>query len=81
MFFASSFCKGDIILKPKKYLDRNKSIVDKTDILIAFPSTNEEVIRSGTWSTIRYAKNKGKKILLLRVSDKIKEGEIIDVNQ
>jgi hypothetical protein len=28
-----------------------------------------------------FFKNKGKKILLLRVSDKIKEGEIIDVNQ
>jgi hypothetical protein len=28
-----------------------------------------------------FFKNKGKKILLLRVSDKIKEGEIIDVNE
>jgi hypothetical protein len=28
-----------------------------------------------------FFKNRGKKILLLRVSDKIKEGEIIDVNQ
>ena len=39
----------------KDYLDRNKDIVDDTEILIGTPEGMEEVTRSGTWSTIRYA--------------------------
>lgn len=59
-----SFCKGDDILKPKSYLDRNKEIVDNVDILLAFPKTKEEVLRSGTWATIRYARKQKKRILI-----------------
>jgi hypothetical protein len=52
-----SFTKEGInIAEPIAPLDRNKLIVDGTDILIAIPDTYKEVLRSGTWSTIRYAK-------------------------
>jgi hypothetical protein len=39
--------------------------VDETEFLIGAPKEDEEVLRSGTWSTIRYSKksNKPKKIL------------------
>jgi hypothetical protein len=57
-------CKSDFINKPKPYLDRNKDIVDQTDILIACPQTNIEEQRSGTWSTVRYARKFNKTILL-----------------
>lgn len=60
-----SFCKGDIILKAKKYLVRNKDIVNATDTLIAFPSTKKEIVRSGTWSTIRYARKLNKKVVII----------------
>ena len=51
------------------YLDgftetRNKDIVNSCDILIACPENDKEVIRSGTWSTIRYAKKINKTVLL-----------------
>jgi hypothetical protein len=60
-----TFCDGDIIHDPKPYIDRNKDIVDECDILIATPHTNHETIRSGTFSTIRYARKKGKKIIII----------------
>lgn len=60
-----AFRTGDISLPPKKYLARNHNIVKKTDVLIAFPSVKKEVLRSGTWSTIRYAKKINKKVLII----------------
>lgn len=40
----------------KDYLRRNRDMVDACHLLIACPDTNEEQLRSGTWSTVRYAK-------------------------
>ncbi len=48
-------CSCDILKKPHDYLQRNKNIVNDTDILIATPDVKEK-IRSGTWSTVRYAR-------------------------
>lgn len=51
------FNKGDMLIKEKSYLNRNKDIIDQSDFLIACPQDKEqEVLRSGTWSTIRNAK-------------------------
>lgn len=47
---------------PAPYLERNRSIVDATERLIACPKENEETLRSGTWATIRYARKKNKPI-------------------
>lgn len=57
-----AYCDSINILKPKQYLQRNKDIVDATDILIACPYSDKEIIRSGVWSTIRYAHKKSKEI-------------------
>ena len=43
----------------KGYLERNKDIVKAADIMIACPKEDGEVVRSGTWSTIRYAEAQG----------------------
>jgi hypothetical protein len=50
-----AFCKGDLILEPRDYLARNHQIIDATDLLFAVPD-GPETKRSGTWSTIRYAR-------------------------
>ncbi len=53
------------VLRPKPYLQRNHDIVDACDMLIATPRTKEEVLRSGTWATIRYAHKQHKDIAII----------------
>lgn len=50
----------DEIREAKPSLNRNHDIVDECEFLIAAPKTAVEQLRSGTWSTIRYAKNQRK---------------------
>lgn len=52
------------IAEPKPYLERNHDIVDSCDVLIAMPSSKREVLRSGTWATIRYARKRKKSIVI-----------------
>lgn len=48
----------DVMHPPRDYLPRNRDIVDAVDTLFAAPSGEEE-LRSGTWSTVRYARKRG----------------------
>ena len=51
-----AYCRGDSSVGAKPYLVRNRDIVDSCDILIAVPANPKiEELRSGTWSTVRYA--------------------------
>lgn len=50
-----AFCKGDRYSPSAPYLERNHHIVDATLALVATPKGAEE-LRSGTWSTVRYAR-------------------------
>lgn len=61
--YTAKITNADIIHESKPPLDRNQDIVDASDILIATPKENYEVLRSGTWSTIRKAQKKGIKII------------------
>lgn len=56
---------NDIIHAPKDYIERNHDIVNGSSILIATPLTHNEVIRSGTWATIRYARSLGREICII----------------
>jgi hypothetical protein len=60
-----AFCKGDVQHKEKPYLERNHYIVQATEILIATPESNNEKKRSGTWSTIRYARKLDRNIMII----------------
>lgn len=62
-----AFCVGaDRILTPKRPLVRNRDIVEAVDWLIAAPATLHEVLRSGTWATIRYARKIEKQVRILK---------------
>ncbi len=50
--------------EPQDYMVRNRHIVDCCQILIATPE-GQEVQRSGTWATIRYALKKPDKTVLI----------------
>lgn len=43
--------------EPKDYIPRNHDIVDETELLLATPGLSYEEQRSGTWATVRYARN------------------------
>lgn len=51
-----AWCQFDATEEEKEYLVRNKDIVNAVDFMIACPQGFEEELRSGTWSTIRYAR-------------------------
>ena len=46
-------------------LARNRDIVQASDILIAAPIQDDEVVRSGTWATVRYARAAGIPVIML----------------
>ena len=67
---ARAFCGGGErgmpirIEDPLPYLERNRAIVDACALLVAAPA-GAEVMRSGTWAAVRYARKKGMRILVL----------------
>lgn len=52
------------LLPPKPYLKRNRDIVMATDVLIACPA-GPEILHSGTWSTVRFARSLGRRIFII----------------
>lgn len=61
-----AFCRGSdvVVLEPRPYLVRNKEIVRSSEIVWAFPSGPEE-LRSGTWSTVRFARKTGVPVVVV----------------
>ena len=55
-------------------LVRNRTIVDECEVLVACPS-GPEVVRSGTWSTIRYARKVGKPVIIVFPDGSVDYGE------
>lgn len=51
-----AFCDYDIIEPEAEYLVRDHDIVDACELMLATPSGDTEILRSGTWATIRYAR-------------------------
>lgn len=46
-------------------LRRNHHMVDRSGIVVGAPKETQEVLRSGTWATLRYAQKKGKKLYVV----------------
>lgn len=53
------------VRKVKSYLVRNANIVMEVDVLMAFPETFKEELRSGTWATIREARRVQKPVIVI----------------
>lgn len=56
------FNDGDLTAEVMPPLERNKLMVLKSEQLIACPDTTQEMLRSGTWATIRFARKHNKTI-------------------
>jgi hypothetical protein len=58
-------------MDPKPYLVRNHDMVDQSEFLIGTPGEEQEVLRSGTWATIRYARKLKRPILIILPKGKL----------
>ena len=56
---------SDFTYESKTPLLRNRDIVDQSDFLIACPDDIHEKLRSGTWSTIRWARRTRKPHIII----------------
>lgn len=54
--YRAFFEKATIVCEPREYLVRDHHMVDCSKRLIATPQTFDEQVRSGTWTTVRYAR-------------------------
>lgn len=63
-----AWCRADTILPPRPYLERNRDIVDCVHLLVAAPE-GPATLRSGTWSTVRYAEKIKRRGLVIGVGD------------
>ncbi len=60
-----AFCEGAVIIhQADEYMTRNRHIVDGSQVMIACPN-GKEYLRSGTWSAVRYARKKFKRIYII----------------
>jgi hypothetical protein len=60
-----AFIPHAIAERPRPYLDRNKDIVRGAEVVVATPTEMVEQLRSGTWSTVRFARQLSKPILII----------------
>lgn len=68
-----AYCKGGRELPPKPYMPRNKDIVKASNVMFATPRSFKEVVRSGTWSTVRFAVDRKVKTLVI-----YPDGSVVD---
>lgn len=60
-----AFCEGaDVTYPAKPYLARNRDIARTCSVLLATPRQAGEVLRSGTWSTVRAARRLGRGVVV-----------------
>ncbi len=60
-----AFCQGDEERPARAYLTRNHAIVRAGAALLAAPGEQREKLRSGTWATVRYARQQNRPVILV----------------
>lgn len=71
-----AWCDYDFIEEEKDYHERNHDIVDASDWMIACPAGFVEELRSGTWSTVRYARKNNRPGVIVWP-----DGKVTDINE
>jgi len=65
MKYRSEFAENDETRPEKPTIERDRDIVDEVELMLATPPTREELLRSGTWTTVRYARKVGRTVELV----------------
>lgn len=60
-----AFCEYNDEHPPRQYIERNHDMVDECELLLAFPKSHIEEVRSGTWATVRYARQIGREVTII----------------
>lgn len=60
-----AFCECDALSEPKEYMARNRDIVDWCEELVAAPAEMQEIVKSGTWATVRYGRKLGRMVTIV----------------
>jgi hypothetical protein len=60
MKYRSDFAENDEMREAKPFIARDQEIVNEVERMLATPLTRAEVVRSGTWTTVRYARKIGR---------------------
>lgn len=68
-----AYVRSHETLPAADYLVRNRRIVDTADLMVACPRTATECKRSGTWATIRYARESSCPLVVLGPDGKVVE--------
>lgn len=63
--YRSDFAGNDETREARPTVQRDHDIVDETEMMLATPPTREELLRSGTWTTVRYARKVGRLVELI----------------
>lgn len=71
--FGRAHCDHDRAEPPLPFLRRNLAIARATSVLVAAPRRIAEEHRSGTWATVRYARQEGSRIILVLPSGVVRE--------
>ena len=66
-----AFCKGDVVLEPLPYHDRNRAIVANCGLLVAAPQS--AYVAGGTWWTIKEAERQGRRTIII-----YPDGRVVD---
>ena len=66
-----AYCKANVIRPPIDALGRNLTIATR-DVLIAMPPTYNEILRSGTWHTVRAAWKNLRPIYLIKPDGRLR---------
>lgn len=65
LFSTLAYELSRTVMPEGPYLERNGRIVNACDMLIGAPKQKYEELRSGTWSTIRYARSLNKMMTIV----------------
>jgi hypothetical protein len=65
MMYRSEWNENDEVRPEKPFIERDHDIVDETERMLATPLTRAEMTRSGTWTTVRYARKQSRPIDLI----------------
>lgn len=64
---AASDPSSDLLVvhPPEDFKKRDRKMVDASNLVIAFPFSQKEQVRSGTWVVIRYAKKRNTPLMII----------------